>query len=570
MQREAPLVLVVDDDQSIRLVLRHFLESNGFRVEEAADGDQALCACQAQSPDIVLLDVLMPGMDGFVTCDRLRRLPGGEKRPVMMVTSLDDEQAMESAFEAGASDFITKPIQWPVLRQRIRHLLSENYAQERIQHLAFYDAITGLPNRLLFNDRLQIQLSAAHRSGKLLVVMFLGLDRFKSINDSLGHVAGDQLLHMVGDRLVGVLRSIDTIARVGGDEFSLLLPQIDHLDGVVRVSERIMTAMAFPFNLTGQEIYLSACIGISVYPNDGKDAMTLAKNADTALHRAKEGGRNRYQFYLPEMNARVFEQLAMEGRLRRALKRGEFLLYYQPQVALYGWKVVGMEALIRWKSPEHGLLPPSRFIPLAEETGLILPMGEWVLRTACAQNRAWQDAGLPPLRVSVNVSALQFRQKNLASIIAKILEETRLDARYLELELSESSIMENAEKTIQTLWHFKEMGLEISIDDFGTGYSSLSYLKRFPIDKLKIDQSFVRELSPDPENTNPNDAAIAKAIISIGHSLNLKVIAEGVETKEQLTYLRAQGCDEVQGYFFSRPVPVEDFPRLLEEGGLCR
>jgi len=421
--------------------------------------------------------------------------------------------------------------------------------------------LTNLPNRTLFNDRLALVLAHAHRSQEKLAVMFFDVDRFNTINETLGHATGDQLLQGVAQRLTSCLRESDTVARMGGDEFMLLLPGITQGEDAGRIAQKILEALKPSFNFHGHELYITASLGIALFPEDGEDTQALLKNANTALHRAKEQGRNNYQFYTPAMNATALERLALENSLRGALERGEFMIYYQPQVDLHTGQIVGMEALVRWQHPELGLISPMNFIPLAEETDLIVPLSEWVLRSACAQNKAWQTAGFPPLRVTVNLSARHFRHKDLVRTVDRLLRETGLDPNYLELELTESIVMENAETTVTTLRQLKEMGVHLSIDDFGTGYSSLSYLKRFPIDTLKIDQSFVQNVPADSD-----DAAITTAIIAMARNLKLKVIAEGVETKEQLCFLRSYQCDEVQGYLFSRPVSAGTFAQMLHEG----
>ncbi len=390
--------------------------------------------------------------------------------------------------------------------------------------------------------------------------MLIDLDRFKVINDTLGHAIGDRLLQEVAQRLTGCLREGDTVARLGGDEFMLLLPGVEHTKSTIKIVQKILETFKSPFYFNDHELHITTSIGIALYPDDGEDAQTLLKNADTALHRAKEQGRNNYQFYTSTMNATALERLSLEGKLRHALEREEFVVYYQPQVSLSTGQIVGMEALVRWRHPDLGLIPPMKFIPLAEETGLIIPLGFWVLRTACAQNKAWQKAGYPPLRVAVNLSTRLFKQQTFIQVVAQTLHETGLDPDYLELELTEGIIMENIETTITTLKELKKMGVHISVDDFGTGYSSLAYLKRFPIDTLKIDRSFVLDITTDPD-----DAMIAMLIINVAHHLKLRVIAEGVETKEQLAFLRSHGCDEIQGYLFSRPLPAEEFVRLLQE-----
>ncbi|MCG3110934.1 MAG: EAL domain-containing protein [Candidatus Manganitrophus sp. SB1] len=443
-------------------------------------------------------------------------------------------------------------------------------SEERLQYLANHDSLTGLPNRALFMEHLRLALMTAKRHQRLVAVLFLDLDRFKLINDTLGHGVGDLLLKGVADRLNICLRRTDTVARLnamngtvarlGGDEFTLLLTDIAQTQDVPIVVQRIVNIFMTPFFVEGHELFVTPSVGISLYPNDGDTPDKLLRNADTALYRAKEQGRNNYQFYLPEMNAKVSERLAMENSLRKALEKNEFLLHYQPQVDLNTGAIVGMEALVRWHHAESGLISPAKFIPLAEETGLILPIGEWVLRTACAQNKAWQEAGLPPIRVAVNLSGRQFQQRNLIETVRRILTETGLGAEFLELELTESILMQKIEIITSVLSELEGMGIQISVDDFGTGYSSLSYLKRFPISNLKVDRSFVSDITTDPD-----DAAITSAIINMAHSLKLKVVAEGVETAEQLAFLRSLKCDGMQGYFFSRPLAAEEATKLLVE-----
>jgi diguanylate cyclase (GGDEF)-like protein len=391
-----------------------------------------------------------------------------------------------------------------------------------------------------------------------LAVLFIDLDNFKHINDSLGHDSGDLLLTLAASRLSDSVNEGDTVTRQGGDEFVLILSE----DGEVQVvTQKILEAMSEPFDINGHELRITCSIGIACYPKDGEDQQTLLKNADAAMYRAKELGRNNAQYYASGMNVKAMERLELENGLYHALARNEFLLHYQPQLDLRTGEIVGMEALVRWQHPERGLVSPAIFIPVAEDSGLIVSLGEWVLRTACTQNKAWQRAGLKPISVAVNLSALQFRQSDLVERVADILRETELDPTCLELELTESLVMQDVEKTIATLSRLKAMGIKLSIDDFGTGYSSLSYLKRFPIDTLKIDQSFVRDITTDPD-----DAAIAKSIISMAHDMQLRVIAEGVETEAQKSFLSLRRCDEIQGYLFSKPVPAVEFEKLLREG----
>jgi diguanylate cyclase (GGDEF)-like protein/PAS domain S-box-containing protein len=431
-------------------------------------------------------------------------------------------------------------------------------AEEHVHHLAHYDALTDLPNRTLFNDRLGQALIKAQRNHGRAAVMFLDLDRFKVINDTLGHSIGDLLLQEVAARLTGCVREGDTVSRLGGDEFVILLPEFRDAEDAYLVAQKLLAAAALPFELLGHELHISASIGISFYPDDGASAEVLMKNADVAMYRAKEMGRNNYQFYRADMNARSFERLAMETSMRRALEREQFELYYQPRYALPDGKIVGVEALIRWHHPDLGLVSPAQFIPLAEETGLILPIGEWVLRAAATQGKVWQQAGLPPLFMAVNVSARQFRQTDFAGKVGQILQDTGFDPCWLELELTETTLMNHAEENVESLGKLKAMGIRIAIDDFGTGYSSLSYLKRLPVDILKIDRSFVSDMT-----VSLDDAAIVEAIIAMARSLGVYVVAEGVETAEQSKFLQARKCDGMQGYYFSKPLPVDQLLQIL-------
>jgi diguanylate cyclase (GGDEF)-like protein/PAS domain S-box-containing protein len=439
--------------------------------------------------------------------------------------------------------------------------ISERKAYEaRIEYLADHDALTDLANRNLLGDRITQAMAHARRNGLLLGVLFLDLNRFKGVNDSFGHELGDALLLEVSSRLKYVVREGDTVARQGGDEFIILLTDVQRPTDVAAVAYKIFDVFSTPFVIQGHELFISTSIGATLYPADGDDMQTLLRNADTAMYRAKEEHGNAFQFYSREMSIRALERAELESALRRALERKEFELFYQPKVDTGSGRIIGAEALIRWNHPDMGLVSPTRFIPMAEEIGLIVPIGHWVLHTACAQNKAWQNAGLPPISVSVNLSARQFRQEDLVESVAEILESMGLDAKHLELELTESIVMNSAELFINKLRQLEDLGVQLSIDDFGTGYSSLSYLKRFPLHHLKIDQSFVRDIATDAD-----DAAITSTVISLGHSLNLKVIAEGVETEEQVAFLRDHHCDEMQGYYFSKPLPAAQFANLLRQ-----
>ena len=452
-----------------------------------------------------------------------------------------------------------------------RQIAQREKAEDRIRYLAYYDGLTGLPNRQLFQERLQNALATAKQKGSPLGLLFLDLDRFKQVNDTLGHSVGDELLCEVSDRMMGCVRFSDVLARgvvaepvgevsrLGGDEFTLLLPAIRDPQDAAKVAERVLEDLAKPFAVRGYELVATASIGIAVYPFDGEDPETLLRNADTAMYHAKSRHRNNFQFYTEEMNSVAARKLLIASRLRGALERGEFSLHYQPLRNAQSGKVSGAEALLRWVDAESGPVGPDEFIPIAEDTGLIIDIGDWVLRTACAQARAWQDAGFQEIRIAVNVSSHQFRQAGWSETVAEVLREVGLSPAQLELEMTETAIMQHDDATMAALSELSDMGVGLALDDFGTGYSSLSYLRRFPIDRVKIDRSFVGDITSDPE-----DAALTAAILAMAQSLQLLVVAEGVETIEQADFLCERGCDELQGYLISRPVPASDFVRFLE------
>ena len=695
----APRVLVIDDDGMMRMLVREALESGGFRVEEVEDGEHGLTLFQALRPDVVLLDVVMPGMDGFDTCAALRRLPAGARVPVLMMTGLDDTASVNRAYEVGATDFVTKPIAWPILSHRVRYLLRASQAfdalvrseerlaeaqrlaqlghwdwnldrevvyrsdevlrilevdrdsfapdyrallpllhrddaaalaaaidaaldraqsfslecrrvrldgttrilheqavvtcdesgkpvrihgttqditerrrtEERMRTLALYDTLTGLPNRQFFKEQFGHSLAHAARLGLPLAVLVLDVDRFKRINDTLGHGVGDRLLKVVGARLAATLRDTDyvtrgeivagsqNLARLGGDEFTIMLVSQAQAEDVAKVARRILEGVARPLALDGHEIVVTASIGIAVFPADGDDPDTLLKNADSAMYFAKEQGRDNYQFFSPSMNARSVQKLSMENGLRKALEREELRLFYQPKIDAASGRIAGVEALIRWQHPALGMVPPNDFIPLAEETGLIVPIGEWVLHAACRQMARWHAAGFTDLTVAVNMASPNFAQKDFVASVAATIRGAGIAPGSVEIEVTESVLMRDINATIATLNGLKASGVRLSVDDFGTGYSSLSYLKRFPIDTLKIDRSFVRDVI-----NNREDAAITAAIIALSQSLGLQVVAEGVETEEQAAYLRSKGCHLMQGFLFSRPVPPDQITALLQ------
>lgn len=448
----------------------------------------------------------------------------------------------------------------PVFVALVLDITERKQAEARLNHLAYYDDLTGLPNRALFADRMHQAMSEADRHECMAAIMYLDLDLFKHINDSLGHDAGDSLLVQVARRLSGAVREGDTVARMGGDEFTIILPDVGHVNEVSMVADRIMTVFSEPFRVEDRDLYISASIGITLYPLDDCDLEGLLKDADTAMYHAKDAGRNRYQFYSTQMTAQAMDRLQIEHGLRRALAEDEFEIHYQPKVNLHSGAITGMEALLRWRHPKQGLLSPGHFIGVAEETGLIVPLGEWVLRRACVETRRLQCAGFPRLSVAVNISARQFHS-DLVETVSRILEESRLSACYLELEITESLLMGDARELTEMLEQLAGLGVKLLIDDFGTGYSSLNYLKRFPIHALKIDRSFVKDIT-----TNPDDAAITTAIINMAHSLGLETVAEGVEQEEQLDFLVSRACDFMQGFYFSRPVPADELLQMLQAG----
>lgn len=673
-------ILVADDSRFMRYTMRNLLEEEGYNVIEAENGKQALELFLDQKPDIILMDYLMPDLNGINACDQLQKLPGGSNTPVIIITSIEDENSINLAFEAGATDYISKPINWAVLRKRISRLLYTRYTEknlnkeeafassiidnaaegiitidnngsikytnnavekmfqynsreligkninmlisefnytysrlvninielsgyrkdksvlpleltiskfgvgeekfytlilrditerknyeEIIRHHAFYDYLTELPNRFLLKERVEREIDKSKVVNRRFAVLYLDLDRFKFVNDTLGHDSGDKLLQQIAERLKKHIHSTDTIARIGGDEFVILSSKVTCKKDIMEFSSKLLKVVKEPLIIDAHEIYISASIGVAIYPEHGEDNRTLMSNADVAMYEAKRRGKNNFQIYTESLNVKALERLNLENSLRHALEKNEFIVYYQPKVHAKTEKLIGAEALIRWNHSSLGLISPDKFIPLAEETGLIIPIGEWVLRTACAQNKALQDSGFPPLTISVNLSTLQFHLQDLKKVVQEVLKETGLDPQYLELEITESIAMQNVEYTIKTINEIKEMGVKFSIDDFGTGYSSLSKLNSLSVDKLKIDKSFVSEIGGEK-----NDSIIASIIMSLGKSLELEVVAEGVETQEQVDFLKENTCDEMQGYFFGRPMCSEDFIKFyngkLKEG----
>jgi predicted signal transduction protein with EAL and GGDEF domain len=579
-------ILVCDDDLNVRLLTRQCLEAENMVVVEAADGAEALDVFVRERPDLVFLDVEMPGMTGLEVCQRIRQMPQGESIPIMIVTGSDDRKSIDQGFEAGATQYKTKPVNWSLLGRDVLYMLRASDAfnalkrqEDRLRYLAYYDPLTSLPNRRSFNEQLNRILKRCRRHDSGAALMFIDLDHFKRINDSIGHGRGDRLLVEIAKRLTVELREDDAInyysdsnaaddeatdggteiARLGGDEFTVVLSDVADIGHIEKVATRILKALSEPIPLQSHNPVVTPSIGIAVFPQDGEDPDTLVRNADTAMYVAKAAGRACFRFYNEDMNARAVEQLKMEEELRDAMQNHELELRYQPQIDISSGQVVSMEALVRWKHPVRGMVSPLDFIPVAESTGQIIELGDWVLTEVARHCMYWDSLGLPPFRVCVNISPLQFNQDDLPGRIRRFLEHTQMDAKRLELELTESAIMTDAQTNIEKLGQLKALGLELAVDDFGTGYSSLSYLKRFPIDTLKIDQSFVGDLN------TPDGAAIVDAIIALSKTLNLRVIAEGIENPAQLAYLVNRGCDLLQGFYFSQPIYPEDVPDMLRQ-----
>ncbi|HAK61477.1 MAG TPA: hypothetical protein DCO77_14045 [Nitrospiraceae bacterium] len=565
-------VLLVDDDEDDYIMTRDLLsevKNRQIALDWVSTFDDGIAAMGQNSHEVYLLDYRLGARTGL---ELMREsIANGCKAPMILLTGQGDHRVDLEAMKAGAADYLVKgEISALLLERSMRYAIEKKRAEAQILHMAYYDNLTNLPNRLLFQDRLSQAIVQAERYERMSAMLFLDLDNFKRINDTFGHRIGDLLLKAVADRLKESVRDSDsvarqhadilnvTVARQGGDEFTVLLSEVRKPQDVARVAQRFLDKLARPFLLDGHEVFITASIGIAIYAIDGKDFESLLKNADAAMYHAKGQGKNNYQFYKQSMNATALEKLELENDLRRALARKEFLLYYQPQIDVRTGEIVGMEALIRWQHPVRGLVSPADFIPLTEETGLIVPIGEWVLQTACKQSKAWQAAGFAPIPVSVNLSSRQFRQRVLLQTIEQAMDASGLDCRHIVLEITESVVMQEQEASRALLVELASKGLRLAMDDFGTGYSSLSNLKRFPIDAIKIDRSFVMDITTDPD-----DAAITKAIIAMGRSLNLNVIAEGVETEEQLAFLYQQGCHMIQGFLISRPVPMEEAAKLL-------
>jgi diguanylate cyclase len=563
-------VMMVDDEPITLDVLQAFLEEAGYRkFVVTSEPSQAMDLIASERPDVVLLDLMMPEVSGFDIMKAMRAQADCQHIPIIVLTSSTDSETKLKALELGATDFLAKPVDSSELVLRLRNTLTAKAYLDRLTNL---DALTGLYNRQMFIDHLDLTLRQASRHGRTGALLHVNIDRFKTVNEALGPALGDQLLQAVARRLEVCVRNTDTLARIGtetaalsvsrlgGDEFGVLLVEIDKAENTIVVAQRLLDMMTTPFNVGGHEVFATCSIGISVFPADGTERELLVKYAATALQFAKQQGGNSYSFYSPDLKNRSLLYLNLHGELRRAIDREELRLHYQPKIDTQTRRLIGAETLLRWQHPVRGNVSPGEFIPLAEETGLIVDIGAWAFAEACGQIKAWQAAGLHPPKIAVNISGRQFMDKDFLPSIQDILNDTGADPGHLQIELTESMLMGNARGNILILQQLKDLGLKLSVDDFGTGYSSLSYLRRFPIDELKIDQSFLVDINAEGMDSS---ASIVVAIIALAHSLSLRVVAEGVETEAQWQFLRDHGCDECQGYLFSKALPVSEFTALL-------
>jgi diguanylate cyclase len=574
-------ILVVDDDPGARLLLGTALEMAGFRVTAVGDGPSALAAFRAHPSDCVILDVVMPGMNGFDTCIALRALPNCRHVPILIQTTLDDMESVKRAYTAGATDFASKGINPMLLAQRVKFLVRAKRTQDqllaseaRVTYLAYYDRLTGLPNRQRLRQILDEQVAWAQRGNRGIAVLMMDVEDFSRINDTQGPAVGDVLLKDVANRLQHCLRDgeragpalndaaeeslvKDWVARTGGDEFGLVLPGVFTADGAELVARRVQGALARPFMIGEQEVPLSAAIGISIFPLDAAGAEALINNADAAMHHAQRAHRSGVEFFKKSISTRAAKRMSLEADLRKAVERGEFSLSFQPRLSLEDLQVEGVEALLRWSHPQRGMVPPDEFIPLAEQSGLIVEIGDWVLREACAQVRRWRDADSNAWQVAVNISGVQFRDGSLVRRVGDAIAAAGIDSRMIELEFTEGALIEHSRAVSKAVNALKELGVTTALDDFGTGYSSMSYLRHFPIDTLKIDRVFVRDIT----SRHAGNAPLVDAIIAMAKSLGLATVAEGVETETQWQYLKNCHATQVQGFLFCRPLPIVDLER---------
>ena len=574
-------LLVVDDNPiNLGVVAEHLVEQ-GYRVLVALDGEEALKRTAYSRPDLILLDVMMPGIDGLETCRRLKADPETRDIPVIFMTALDDVADKVAAFDAGGVDFVSKPFQFQELLARVRtHLalrdarervVAQNQALEeeiaarakaeaRIRYIAMHDSLTGLPNRAMFLDSLSAALGDARRGDGKVAVLALGLDHFRAINDTQGHHVGDQMLESIAARLASSLRADDTAARIGGDEFVVALPNIESAAEARTVAEALLKALHQPLLINGTTLRVTASIGISLYPEDGGDALGLIRAADAAMYRTKKGRRGSIGLFSHNLSTASERWHTLSHDIAGACERGELQLHYQPQISTVDRKIIGAEALLRWNHPALGMIQPDLFVPLLEERGMMVEVGRWVLETACREAMRWRGEGLPMVRMAVNLSAQQFYHDDLIDTVARALKESGLNAEWLELELTESLALDDSEAMIRIMSELKSLGVSLSLDDFGTGWSSLAYLRRFPLDRLKIDRTFIRDLS-----YHERSAAIVHSIIELARQLGLDCIAEGVETEGQYAFLLEEGCPSMQGFLFNQPLAAEQMRALLQD-----
>jgi len=560
-------ILVIEDEEFVRENILELLDAEELIGIGAVNGYQGIDLAKVEKPDLIICDVMMPGLDGYSVLKTLRQETDCATTPFIFLTAKAAKADFRQGMELGADDYLTKPFTRTELLGAIasRFKKQQQYhseleqAKAQLNYLMHYDSLTNLPNQLALREQFQ-QIKLTHDQ-QLMTIMCVGLDRFHQINDDLGHSIGDRVLQAVAQRLVNCVSSEDYVTRLGSSQFAIILPTTPHKKDAVLVAQTLLEQFSQTFAIDEQEIFVTASIGMALYPRDGRDIEQLLNQANKAMFQAKQQGGNCHQFYSIALSQGTSDRMALKTSLRYALERDELQVYYQPQVNLETGKIIGAEALLRWEHPERGLVSPGRFIPLAEETGLILPIGEWVLKMACQQTRHWQKAGYPDLKIAVNLSGRQFQQLDLRHRLVKIFTQTGLRPEYLELELTESMLVENTDVAIRRLQALKALGVEIAIDDFGTGYSSLSYLQQFPFDTLKIDRCFIRNIQD-----NPSQLAITQAIIEMANTLNLKLVAEGVETEAELSFVVQHHCQMMQGYLFSKPLPAKAFESLLFSG----
>lgn len=550
-------IIIANDDPTTLLLLRHILVSSNYDITEARSGHEIIELCRDYPYDLAILDLVMPGMDALAVCRELT-FQISMPPPILIITSLDDDLSLNAAFEVGATDYITHPINWSVFRHRVKRIVQAEKNHKSLRQLQFHDTLTGLPNRALLLDRLESAILRSQRNQSILALMMVDIDNFKLINESLGHEHGDQIILSVARRLEQSIRDTDTLSRIGADEFNMIIENISRAEDVGLMANKFCRAIEHTLTILDQDIHIDASIGISVFPQDGTDSSTLLSHADAALQRAKEQGGHVCEFYSPALGRKVNRRLSLENNLRNALRNDELIVYYQPKVDLKTGVASGIEALVRWAHPGQGLISPDEFIPIAEETSMIIPLGQRVIEQACRQFSLWQQQNFPVNNISINVSARQFKEQDLVGLLNENLQEYNLDPRCIELELTESTLLKHEQEASKKLDRLHNMGLKISIDDFGTGYASLSYLKRLPIDVLKIDRSFTDGVLHDPD-----DITIIHAINGLGKGLGLKLVAEGIETNAQLGKFTELGVDYGQGYLWSPPCSADDYTRLL-------